>query len=222
LLVEVWDTGIGIPEHAREMIFEEYTQLDNPERDRARGLGLGLAICRRLADLMAVPLGVRSRPGRGSVFWIRLPLASAAASSTAAGEVSSAAAEDPASIVGRVLVIDGDPMVRSAMERTIAGWGGRTVLAADRDEALRHCRAGVEPPDMVICNVSLPGEVCGIDLARELQRELALTGLPPSVLLVSADWNEATQAAARGAGFALLRQPVAPARLRAALRLPAL
>jgi hypothetical protein len=69
-LVEVWDTGSGIPENAREEIFEEYIQLENPERDRAKGLGLGLAICRRLAGCFPAPIGVRSRPGRGSVFWI--------------------------------------------------------------------------------------------------------------------------------------------------------
>jgi signal transduction histidine kinase len=74
VLVEVWDTGTGIPEHARQEIFEEYVQLDNVERDSAKGLGLGLAICRRLAELLCVPLGVRSRPGRGSVFWIQLPV----------------------------------------------------------------------------------------------------------------------------------------------------
>lgn len=73
--VEVWDSGIGIPPEAWQEVFEDYAQLGNPERNRDKGLGLGLAICRRLAALLAVPLGLRSRPGRGSVFWIELPLA---------------------------------------------------------------------------------------------------------------------------------------------------
>jgi len=73
---------------------------------------------------------------------------------------------------------------------------------------------------MVICNVDLPGKVSGIDLARELQRELDPAGTWLRVLLVSADWSDAMQAAARAAGFPLLRKPLAPARLRAALRLP--
>ncbi len=220
VLVEVWDTGTGIPEHAREMIFDEYTQLDNPERDRAKGLGLGLAICRRLAELLAVPIGVRSRPQRGSVFWIRLPLAEPAAiGGEAAGGTFAPPADEPGRIAATVLVIDGDALVRAGMDRAITGWGGRVMLAADRDEALRCCRAaGV--PDMVICNVDLPGKVSGIDLARELQRELDPAGTWLRVLLVSADWSDAMQAAARAAGFPLLRKPLAPARLRAALRLP--
>lgn len=72
--VEVWDSGEGIPQAAWEYIFDEYVQLNNPERNREKGLGLGLAICRRLAALLGTPIGVRSRPGRGSVFWIELPL----------------------------------------------------------------------------------------------------------------------------------------------------
>ncbi|PKO84797.1 MAG: hybrid sensor histidine kinase/response regulator [Betaproteobacteria bacterium HGW-Betaproteobacteria-11] len=73
--VEVWDSGIGIPPAAWQEVFEDYVQLDNPERNREKGLGLGLAICRRLAALLAAPLGLRSHPGRGSVFWLELPLA---------------------------------------------------------------------------------------------------------------------------------------------------
>lgn len=216
VLVEVWDTGIGIAEQAREEIFEEYAQLENPERDRAKGLGLGLAICRRLAELLSAPIGVRSRPGRGSVFWIQLPLVSAynlnreVPSATPPAE----AAEDPARINGSVLVVDGDPLVAAGMEQAIAGWGGSVLLAANREEALRCCRREEGPPDVVICNVELPGGIGGIALAQALRREFEHMG----VLLVSADAGEDVQAAARGAGFPLLRQPVPPGRLRAALR----
>lgn len=216
VLIEVWDTGIGIAEQAREEIFDEYVQLGNPERDRAKGLGLGLAICRRLAELLGTPIGVRSRPGRGSVFWIQLPRAAATTvSGEAPAEAAPAdAAEDPARISGTVLVVDGDALVRAGMQRAIAGWGARVLLAADREEALRRCREEQAPPDMVICNVDLPGGVGGIGLAQALRREFEHL----AVLLVSADVGEDAQEAARGAGFPLLKQPVPPGRLRAALR----
>jgi signal transduction histidine kinase len=214
--VEVWDTGDGIPQHARDEIFEEYVQLGNPERDQAKGLGLGLAICRRLAELLAIPLGVRSRPGRGSVFWIELPQAQpVAASGTASSKVSQVeqAAED-ARLTGTVLVVEGDALVRAGMEQAIAGWGGRVVLAENREEALRCCHDSVAPPDLTICNINLEGPARCIDLARELQREYKQMG----ILLVSADVSEQAQSAAQEAGFALLKQPVPPGRLRAALR----
>lgn len=213
--VEVWDTGTGIPEHAREDVFEDYVQLENPERDRAKGLGLGLAICRRLAKLLSVPIGVRSRPGRGSVFWIELPVVEPrpivgppAAEISQVGHVG-----DSGRISGTVLVVDGDPLVRSGMDRAISSWGGRVLLAASREEALRRCWKSEFPPDLAICNIRLADSVSGIEFAQELQQEFKLIG----VLLVSADVSEEAQSAARRAGFALLTEPVPPGRLRAAL-----
>jgi signal transduction histidine kinase len=216
VLVEVWDTGEGIPEHARDEIFEDYVQLGNPERDRDKGLGLGLAICRRLADLLGIQLGVRSRRGRGSVFWIELPVAQEEARREAvAAEVPQAQqAVDAARIAGTVLVVEGDALVRAGMEQAIVGWGGSVMLAATREEALHRCRESAHPPDLTICNLRLPGTVGGIELVQELQREFGKM----AVLLVSADVSEEAQVAARGAGFALLKEPVPPGRLRAALR----
>jgi signal transduction histidine kinase len=215
VLLEVWDTGAGIPENAREEIFEEYIQLENPERDRAKGLGLGLAICRRLAGLLGASLGVRSRPGHGSVFWITLPLEHPARhASPALAQTLAESAEDVARLGGTVLVVDGDPLVRAGMETAITGWGAKVILAASRDEAVTRCCEGGAVPDMAICNLRLPGKVSGIDFGGELRNLYPGIG----VLLVSADISEATQAAARAKDFPLLKQPIAPGRLRAALR----
>ncbi|MCW9039040.1 MAG: PAS domain S-box protein, partial [Rhodospirillales bacterium] len=73
--IEIWDTGIGIPPEQRERIFEDFYQLDNPSRDRRKGLGLGLAIVSRLANLLGTPVNVRSIPGKGSVFSVDIPSA---------------------------------------------------------------------------------------------------------------------------------------------------
>lgn len=212
LLLEVWDTGNGIPENARELIFDEYSQLENPARDRAKGLGLGLAICRRLAGLLGAPIGVRSRPGRGSVFWILLPAVRPPAAGQSPAPVAEPA-DDPARLAGTVLVVDADPMVRAGMETAISGWGARVILAAGREEVLRHCEGGMRP-DTAICTLGLPGQLSGIELAQELRRMYPAMG----VLLVSAHASEEALAAARVAGFPLLKQPLAAGRLRAALR----
>lgn len=82
--IEVWDTGPGIPEDKLDAVFEDFIQLGNPERDRAKGLGLGLAVARRMAALLGHELGVRSHPGRGTVFWIAAPRAVGARESTPA------------------------------------------------------------------------------------------------------------------------------------------
>jgi signal transduction histidine kinase len=211
--VEVWDTGQGIPEDAREEIFQEYVQLGNPERDLSKGLGLGLAICRRLADLLAAPLGVRSRPGRGSVFWVQLPVARTHPPRSLA-EIPAEQAADSGRIAGTVLLVEGDPLVRAKLEQSILNWGGRVMLASNREEALRLRRESDQPPDLAVCNVSLPDEVSGIELAQELQRRFECMG----VLLIGSDVSAETQAAATAAGFVLLKQPVPPGRMRAALR----
>src|SRR5690606_3491097 len=72
--IEVADSGIGIAAEQIPLIFQEFTQLGNPERDRGKGLGLGLAIVERLARLLDAAVGVRSQPGRGSIFWVTVPL----------------------------------------------------------------------------------------------------------------------------------------------------
>jgi len=214
--VEVWDTGVGIPDHAREAIFEEYVQLGNPERDQAKGLGLGLAICRRLADLLAIPIGVRSRLGRGSVFWIDLPLSTGPVPDAPPADDALPIQHvgDHARIFGTVLVAESEPLVRAGMEQAILSWGGRVLLAANAEEALRRCRESALLPDLAICSVRLPGRVGGIQLAKELQREFG----PLGILLTSADVSPEIQEAATAAGFPLLREPVPPGRLRAALQ----
>jgi signal transduction histidine kinase len=213
--IEVWDTGEGIPEHAREKVFDEYVQLGNPERDQAKGVGLGLAICRRLSALLHAPLGVRSRSGRGSVFWLDLPFATDAAPLwQATGNTPPQNPADQIRLFGTVLVVETDPLVRAGMEEAILNWGGRVLLAANREEALDCCRESPLLPNLAICNTHLPCGVSGIELGLELQRNFG----PMGVLLISADAGEETPAAARRAGFPLLKEPVPPGRLRAALR----
>ncbi len=73
--IEVWDTGMGIPADKLDQVFEDFYQLGNPERDQTNGLGLGLAIVRRVARLLGHEVAVRSWPGRGTVFTVTVPLA---------------------------------------------------------------------------------------------------------------------------------------------------
>jgi CheY-like chemotaxis protein len=216
VVVEVWDSGEGIPESARSEIFEDYVQLANAERDQAKGLGLGLAICRRLAALLEIRIGVRSRLGQGSVFFIELPaVAPELFGSEPTKEVSQIEeAANFARLTGTILVVESDTLVRAAMEQAIIGWGGTVLLAANRKQALDHCRASNHVPDVTICNIRLPRGGSGIELAEQLQREFE----DMSFLLVSADTSEETKEAVTRAGFVLLKKPLPPARLRAALQ----
>ncbi|MGE5475584.1 MAG: ATP-binding protein [Bacteroidales bacterium] len=88
LRIEVWDTGIGIPADQLQAVFEDFYQIGNPERDRAKGLGLGLSVVQRTAQLLGHRITVLSRPGRGSMFAVTVPLA--AGRTTAKGSLAAA------------------------------------------------------------------------------------------------------------------------------------
>jgi len=212
--IEVRDTGIGIAAEAQQAIFEEYVQLDNPERDRGKGLGLGLSICQRLAHLLGTSLQLRSMPGRGSVFWLDLPLApqdQAAAAMAASGDVIR---DSIGSLSGSVLVVDDDPLVLASTAGLVSSWGCRTFVGPSVAAAMSECDRAGERPDVAICDYRLRGLENGITAAVALRHRYG--DIP--VLLVSGDLGDKLQQEAARHGFALLAKPLKPARLRSLLR----
>ena len=208
--VEVWDTGMGIaPEHIHD-VFGEYVQLGNPERNRTKGLGLGLAICDRLAQLLELPIGVRSTPGRGSVFWIEVPLG--IAHMEAATEPAHAASGTH--LAGTIVVIEDDTLAAASMIDLLGGWGCRAIGAASAVEALHRCDEAGAIPDMAICDYRLLGGEDGISAGLALRRRYG----PMPVLLVSASADDRLIAGAARRNFSLLTKPVRPGKLRAVVQ----
>jgi two-component system CheB/CheR fusion protein len=150
LRIEVWDTGIGIPEEQLQAIFEEFHQLDNPARERSRGLGLGLAIVERLADLLGHAVDVRSRPGKGSVFAVEVPLGRDAPQWRP--RLDRSVEKESAHQRGAILVIEDDPPVREMLALLLEGEGHRTTTAEDGRKALELAARGVIRPDLVIAD----------------------------------------------------------------------
>ncbi|WZB73283.1 ATP-binding protein [Achromobacter xylosoxidans] len=130
LRVEVWDSGPGIPLHEQERVFWEFHQLGNPERDRGKGLGLGLAIVQRTARLLGHPLGLRSWPGRGTVFSLTLPLADPQAQAPAQADEPQPAALPTHGREPLVLVIEDDVQSRLGLQLLLEGWGYRVLAPA--------------------------------------------------------------------------------------------
>ena len=209
LRIEVADTGPGIAPQERERIFEEFHQLGNPERDRAEGLGLGLAIVRRLAALLACEVSLRSRQGKGSVFAIAVPRAAAAAAPSA-----SAAPAATGAGTGLVLVIDDEALVREGTGAMLRSWGFDMLAAGSAAEMLEKIDHCYTVPCLIICDFRLRGGRSGIDALRELQEQYE-TDIPG--ILVTGDTAPERIRESGDSGFALLHKPVAPARLRAAI-----
>jgi signal transduction histidine kinase/ActR/RegA family two-component response regulator len=209
--IEVWDSGVGIaPEH-QQAIFQEFYQIGNPERDRTKGLGLGLSIAARLARLLGGRIDVRSHPGRGSVFAVEVPRAAARPETS---PVQTTAGVEELLKDARVLVVDDDALVREALAGLMTQWGCRAMTAANGDQALEQAAQSARPPDAVLCDYRLPGEETGSTVIRRL-RERFGPALPAA--LITGDTAPETLREAKESGIPLLHKPVQPARLRALL-----
>ena len=209
LRVSVEDTGAGIPPEERERVFEEFYQLGNTERDRAMGLGLGLAIVQRVGRLLGTDIELISAVGRGSTFAFQLPLSAGAA------QVGGEAA--PADVSGRlrgrtILVIDDEPEVRIGMRRFLEAWGCRVLVCGGLAEALGLLDAHTPAIDLILADFRLRAGEDGIATIAALRQRI---GVVPA-LLVSGDTAPERLRQAEASGLPILHKPVtADALLRA-------
>jgi two-component system CheB/CheR fusion protein len=174
LSVEVWDTGIGIPGGEVQAIFEEYHQVDNPAREQSRGLGLGLFIVQRLADLLGHRVRVRSRPGKGSVFAIEIALPPSEAELQREGQRQGAARVivDGVRRTGSILVVEDDPDERELLDLALRSEGHSTATAPDGLAALLLVEKGGIRPDVILADYKLPGGLNGLQLTARLRERL--------------------------------------------------
>lgn len=212
LLLSVEDTGTGIASDQQENIFEEFTQLDNPERDRSKGLGLGLSIVRRLARLLDHPLRLQSQPGLGTRFTLQLPLRENQNPIQHESQQGTYRADTQLQRV--VLVIDDDPEVRTGMQLLLESWGCSTSCVATAEEALQLAASNMFF-DAIVSDIRLPGNARGTRLIENLRE---LQGREVPALLVTGDTEPARLQEANECGLELLHKPVKPARLRAWLQ----
>ena len=205
--LQVWDTGIGLDAGQAAQVFDEFYQVDNPARRRAQGLGLGLAIVRRLAVLLDHPVSLRSVPGRGSCFELRVP-----AAPPRAAEVSP---EPPvAERLGlHVVVIEDDPEVAASMRSLLQQWGCRVTLGDSADAVLGALGpAPADGPHAVLVDLRLPGPLDGV---QELQRLRERLGRTVPALLLTGDVAAPTLALLAQAGLPWLPKPAPVHRLAA-------
>jgi CheY-like chemotaxis protein len=202
LRIEVWDTGIGIPGDQLPHIFEEY--YCDTERG---GFGLGLAIVRRLGELLDHRVDVRSTPGKGTAFSVEVPRGRAPA-----GFSESVRAADSASgaFRGTVLVIEDDTSVRSALARMLKLSGIDAIgVATTGDAAMLIEQKGVRP-DLVLCDYNLPGPMTGVESIGALRTTLGWN-LP--AIVMTGDTRAKTMEMVATQGLSLLVKPFAAGEL---------
>jgi signal transduction histidine kinase len=206
--IDCRDSGIGISAADQTRVFDEFVQLGNAERDRTKGLGLGLAIARRTAQLLGSDIALNSAPGRGTCIGLALPAAApgAAAAPITAGQGDLVTGQ-------RLLLVDDDAAVRSACATLFTGWGVDAVIVAGADAALAALAEGAGF-DALICDYRLGGDADGLAVIARL---CAAQQPPPAACLITGDVDPALIARAAAAGVPLVYKPLSPGALRATL-----
>jgi len=207
--IEVRDSGPGIAQTQQSLIFEEFFQLGNSERDRNKGLGLGLAIVQRVTRLLGQPCQVRSAPGCGATFSVSVPRAVSLNAATPPAEAGDTA--DLAALYGRLIaVLDDDRLVRHSLADLLQGMGCSTLLAANGAELHRRIGASTSRPDLLICDYRLPQGEKGVDVINQVRASL---GKDFPCLLISGDLTPDTSALLNTRHVKLLQKPVSTQRL---------
>lgn len=204
----VADTGPGIAPSNHEKIFQAFVQLANPHRDREHGVGLGLAIVRRIDALLGTRLAMESTLGLGTKFTLWVPLAESPASGTAKPAPAWAGDRLPATL--RVWLVEDDPLVRSALTLQFDAWGCHFQAVGSKNELLELRAAENQWPDAVILDDMLGPEDNGLNIAQWLETKM------PSAHILIVTGNVATERTAtlQASGFTFMRKPLAGDELR--------
>lgn len=210
--VSVIDTGCGIPKDQQESIFKEFYQLGNPERDRTKGLGLGLAIVARLATLLDHPIAVASQPGKGARFSVDVPLGDPAAAAQPQAPVPDSASPDVRGLT--VLVVDDDMAAREGLRELLTTWQCTVYDTSNLDE-VRQALANDGSIDAIIADYRLRDRETGVQVIETVHRS---AGRRIPALLITGESAVDRLKHATASGFQLLHKPVEPAKLRAFLR----
>ncbi len=218
VLVQVIDTGPGIPAIEQEAIFNEYYQLHNPERDRTKGLGLGLSIVRRLSRLLEVELRMVSTEGKGTRFELLIPRALAMPTPDTAVMANQAdhglhSGENAQGLA--IMVIDDENDVREGMQLLLGSEGCDVITADSADSAVVALIARDFVPELIIADYRLRDEQTGSDAIARVREE---TNEEVPAIIITGDTSPARLKEAVASGFQLLHKPVAGDELFAAIR----
>ena len=208
LIFQVWDTGIGItPEHLPR-IYDEFFQIDNRQRDRTQGLGLGLSIVKRLALLMGYEVTCRSRPGRGTVFAVSLPFDRTVvlADRASPAVIDQKMSIDTSQLSGlHIVLIEDDMLVAEALAGWLRSFGIEVSLFANGRDALGDRR--ISAADIYISDFRLPGDISGVELLDTIQHRLAH---PIKGLIITGDTSTDSVEALASSQWTVFHKPVEP------------
>jgi two-component system, sensor histidine kinase len=211
--LEVWDTGVGIPTGKLELIFEEFYQIDNPERDRSRGLGMGLAIVRRLCNLLEHSLEVHSVPGRGTLFRVVVPTGSPYDPTQPSLEAETRPPRTDVQVT--VLLIDDERAIREATSELLRPLQVDVLTAGTIGEAVELAKQATSPIDVILSDWRLRGTETGVEAVRAVRK---VCGEATPAVLVTGDTSAEVLTMAHQNGLVVLHKPLQPRELLRLIR----
>lgn len=198
----VMDSGIGIAPDQQEAVFQEFYQVGNSERDRAKGLGLGLSVVKRLSELLGHPITLRSQPGQGSAFMLDLPLTAELAEAPPPVPHVSKASTRRKFVV---LVIDDEAIIRDSLALILSDWGYTVITAGDGEDAVRRLREGNNRPDLILADYRLRDGRTGVSAVAEIH---LFCGYRMPTVIITGDTAPERVAEAHRSGFRIAHKPL--------------
>ncbi|OPA88960.1 hybrid sensor histidine kinase/response regulator [Pseudomonas fluorescens] len=212
LLIQVWDSGMGIAEERLEEIFQEFKRGDVQRPDQDRGLGLGLAIVEKIAGILGHRISVKSLPGKGSMFSVEVPL-----SATAPKSLPTLAMSEPMleRLQGaRVWVLDNDAAICAGMRTLLEGWGCQVITALSEQDLARQVDNYHAEADLLIADYHLDDDQNGVDAVARINARRAS---PIPALMITANYSNELKLQIRELGHTLMHKPVRPMKLKTAM-----
>ncbi len=213
LVLQVWDTGEGIPATKKQEIFQEFKRLKHTHSGQDKGLGLGLAIVDKISRVLGHPIDVESWEGQGSVFSVEVPYGVA---HTNSGEVHGPNLPQRLERLqdANIWVIDNDQAICQGMKTLLQGWGCNVVTALSVDDLTAQLDPADTPVDLLIADYHLDNGENGVDAAAEV-RSMLTHEVP--VLMITANYCKELKQEIRELGYMLMNKPVKPLKLKTTL-----
>jgi two-component system, sensor histidine kinase len=211
----VWDTGVGIQASELPRIFDEFYQVGRGERARERGFGMGLAIVKRLAQLMGHRLVVASQLGGGTMFRIGIPVGGLPDIEDATAPADTLPMPLPVPQPRTVLIVDDEESIRHGLALLLEEWGYQAFAAGTVEQAVQMVQSLDAPPDLILSDLHLgegPDGIAAIEAVRHV------CGCDVAAVLITGDTSHEELRRATDSGHPVLFKPVQPRKLLNALR----
>jgi len=213
-IISIEDTGIGIAEDEQGKVFDAFYQIDNPERDRSKGIGLGLSIVKRLCQLLDHHIEMHSAPGKGTRFEMTIPCVVTSEPQAYVPRIYTPSLKR-GELTITILVIDDEKAIQDGMQAMLEPWGCHVLTCGSSEESIPLLQSNPDI-DLVIADYRLRGGDLGTDAISSVREILGRPSLPS--IIISGDTEPTRMQEMQKAGFEMLHKPVKPMQMRALIQ----